>query len=121
MLICNQKLNLRQISEALYNGLNGNPEEYKKTKPIILLRRIGLVFTGRLNWQNLSYMAFKVLLLFHKLISDSLERFDVVVANFFAQFPDVNINRAVAHNHIIAPNRIIDFFPCEYFPGFGNQ
>ncbi len=56
-----------------------------------------------------------------KLITDAFHGFDVLFAQPFAQFADVHVNGAVAHNHVAAPYFVKNFFAGEYAAGFGSQ
>ena len=55
-------------------------------------------------------------------VAHALDRMDVLLADFLAQFADVDIDRAVANDHFASPNRGVDRLARDELAGvFGEQ
>jgi hypothetical protein len=52
-----------------------------------------------------------------KLITYAFNRSNAINAELLTYFPDMDIDGAVSHDHIVAPNMIEDLIPEEYASG----
>ena len=80
-----------------------------------------VVATAQISVINRVFISPCELLLFfglaHKLIAYALDSYDMLLANFLAQFTNVNIDGAIADNHFVAPHTSVYLLACEEFAG----
>src|SRR5262245_51210950 len=55
------------------------------------------------------------------LVPDTFDCFDAVLSQLFTKLPDVYIDGAVAHHHIVTPYALEDLVACKHLPGLGSK
>ena len=66
--------------------------------------------------KGISYSLQPIAFLRYKLITDAFNCLDAIIADFLADFSDVNVNCSIAYYCFIAPNGIHDLFAGEDVP-----